>query len=162
MDDIKTIAHGEQPRWEKTYKHPIHGELTFQAKLPTARQLTRQSVTMDNLVADLGAGVEARTGTLVLASALAGLTTIVDLPVVDEKRTHDPELDRETVTKVFYDPMEETDTGFVVEVWSDFWAWRQQFIDQVDRLKDFSEGTRGNASSESSTGTTGSPSTIPA
>lgn len=157
--DLKEIAVGGQPQWEETFEHRQFGKLTFKAKLPTALALARHSIEMDNLLTDLYG--EARLGTQLIVAAIAGLKTLIELPVVSETRREDEDVpERVVIEKVYYDPEAETDETFLSEVWTSFSLWRTKFIDKVDELKNSSGETSGNGSSESSTATTDSPSTI--
>jgi hypothetical protein len=83
-DDLKTIAAGGQPEWSGTYQHPQHGELVFRAKLPRARDLMRHTVEMDNQTEALD-GISSN-GTAVFAASIAGLKTLIRLPVLREDR----------------------------------------------------------------------------
>jgi hypothetical protein len=162
-DPVKVIARGGQPSWEETYEHPEHGEMTFKGKLPTARQLMEQSIAMDNLLAELSGDNQARSGTVMLASSITGMLHVLELPVVREERVvEDPDSGHEVIHQIRYDPMEEPDTEFLVNVWADFWLWRQNQLERIGELKNSSGETSGNGSSEPSNATTDSPSTIPA
>lgn len=160
-DPLKVVAHGEQPVWESEREHPVHGKLTFKAGLPTARQLARHSVEMDNLLADLGEAGDPRPGTMVLVAAIAGIGTLVEPPVVSEKREEDED-GNVRVAQVRYDASEETRTDFLVDLWMEYSQWRADFLERVDELGNSSRGTNGSGSSEPSTATTASPTTTPA
>lgn len=164
-DPLRTVAHGGQPEWEGTYEHLEHGELTFKAKLPKTKALTAHSIAMDNELAELTAPEGPRPGTMILVAALAGMKTLVELPVIDRREETDEDAPGRTkIVTVYYDPDEEVDTGFLVQVWTDFSVWRQTFLTRVGELGNSSGETSspGNDSSESSSDTTGSPSTTPA
>ena len=159
--DMKAIAEGRQPRqWTGTFTHPVHGELTFRASLPKALALARQSVEMDNLLQPLVG--EARMNTLILCSAISGLKTLIELPVLREERVEDEDTGHIVVKRVFYDPEEETDEKFLADVWMDYSMWRTSFmsIGAERELKNSSGETDGDDSSESSSETSASPSTI--
>jgi hypothetical protein len=159
--NIKVVADGGNDEFDQTFSHPVHGELTFKAKLPTSVQLLAHRVAMDNYLAGL-VGEPSR-ATFMLAASIAGLQTIMELPVVKEGReVLDEESGHEQVTKIRYDPAAEVDDNFPVMVWGAFSEWRVGFLDQLGDLKNSSGETRGLDSSESSTAPTGSPSTTPA
>lgn len=157
--DIKTIAHGGQPVWEETFEHPDHGPLTFKAKLPTAIQLTHHSIGMDNLLGALFA--EPSLQTQIMAAAITGLKVLIERPVVDEKRSEDPDTGLTKIEKVFYDPDTELHESFLNDVWRSYAEWRQEFTNpkKVAALGNSSGETNGSDSNESSTATTDSPST---
>lgn len=160
--DIKTIAHGGQPVWEETFEHPEHGPLTFKAKLPTAIQLTRHSIEMDNLLAALYG--EPSFQTQIMVAAIAGLKTLIERPVVAEKRFEDDDTGMTKIEKLYYDPDSEVHEAFLGDVWRSYAEWRADFTNpkKVKSLGNSSGETSGSGSSESSTATTDSPSTTPA
>lgn len=160
--DAEKIARGENPEWVETFEHPTYGQLTFRGRLPTATALLEHHVQIDNRLANLDG--PPRTSTMIIVSALAGLSgsLLVECPVVAETREPDDERGSERVTKVYYDPDEETDLDFLSTVWLAFSAWRQEKLGEVDAVKGPSGETSGSASSESSSAPTGSPSTTPA
>ncbi len=158
--DLRKIADGIQPVWTETFDHPIYGPLTFSAKLPNALTLAQQSVEMDNLLGRLDA--EPRSGTMVLVAAIAGLKTLVDRPVIRERRVEEPENDHTIIEKDYYDPEEEVSEVFLVRVWTEFSMWRAAFLEEAERLGESSRETAGPGSNEPSTSPTDSPSTIPA
>lgn len=157
--DARKIARGGNPDWEETFSHPRHGELTFRAKLPQALALAQHSVVMDNLLADLEG--EPRAATMILVSALAGMTDglLMTLPVVDERRVEDEERGSVKIERVFYDPQAEPDVGFLVDVWTAYSAWRRAKLGEVDAVKGSFGETGGSASSALSNEPTVSPST---
>lgn len=159
--DLHRIANGGAPQeWRHTARHPTHGDLTFTAQLPTALTLSRQSIAMDNLLTELSPAAEPRAATMILVAAIAGLQTLVNLPVIREDPTQDPDDPaRLVVRRVYYDPATETDEGFLVDVWLAFSGWRQSFIERADELGNSSGETSGSDSSTESTSPTASPST---
>lgn len=160
---LQEIKEGRTPTWERTFHHPIHGDLTFKADLPRAAALAQHSVVMDNHFAELVA--PQRGGTTLLVAAIAGLQVLVTLPVVSEDRieSDDPdEPDRVRIVRVYYDPEREIDEAWLCNVWMDFSRWREGFLEALGDLKNSSGETRGSGSNESSTEPTGSPSTTPA
>lgn len=161
--DLQRIASGGPPAdWTYTAKHPVHGEVTFTAGLPTALTLSRHSIAMDNLLAELSPNAEPRAATMLLVAAIAGLQTLVTLPVIDEARTQDPDDPaRAVLRRVYYDPVAETNENFLVDVWLAFSSWRQAFVEQVDQLGNSYGETSGSDSSTESTSPTASPSTTP-
>jgi hypothetical protein len=161
--DLKAIAEGRQPRpWSETFTHPVHGPLTFRATLPKAMALAEQSVQMDNLLQNLAG--EARMNTLILCSAISGLKTLIELPVLREEREEDPDSGHIVVKQYRYDPENETDETFLANVWMAYSQWRASFmsIGAERELKNSSGETDGDDSSESSSEASASPSTIPA
>lgn len=160
--DVKKIARGGNPEWVQDFEHPLHGTLTFRAKMPKALDLMQHSVEMDNLLDDLRG--EPRAATMLLVSALAGMTDslLMEMPVIDEQRVEDADRGSVKIERVFYDPQEERDPGFLVEVWTAYSMWRAQKLEVVDDLKARSAPTGGSGSSESSSEPTGFPSTTPA
>lgn len=159
--DLQRIAQGGAPRqWTYTATHPVHGEITFTAGLPTALTLSRHSIEMDNLLTELSPSAEPRPATMILVAAIAGLQTLVTLPVVSESRTQDPDdPERAVLRRVYYDPVAETHEDFLVDTWLAFSGWRQAFVTQVDQLGNSSGETSGSDSSTESTSPTASPST---
>lgn len=173
--DAQRIARGQEPRpFEKTIPHPVHGPLTFRStRMPKAHELLQHSVEIDNQLHQLGAGVDPRAGTMILAAAIAGLkpadpdfpargVLMEQLPVIDEQRTEDPDSGKVTVERFYYDAENEHDIGFLTEVWVAFSQWRSDVLEGVDAVKGPSGETDGRDSSESSTAPTVSPSTTPA
>jgi hypothetical protein len=158
--DVKAVAHGGQPVWEETFEHPEHGPLKFTAKLPTALLLTKQSIEMDNILADLTG--EPSFQTQVMAAAISGLKVLIRVPVIHETRKHDDDTGKTTIEKVYYDPEAELHEAFLGDVWRAYSVWRSSFVNKVDELKNSSGETSGSGSNESSTATTVSPSTTPA
>lgn len=164
-DDLRAVAAGRKPRpWRQAVSHPVHGELVFEMELPNALALSRHTIEMDNLLAGLYG--EPRGSTMMLVSAIAGLKTLVKLPVVAQHReeSEDPDDPRERVTEVRYDPESETNEVWLVDVWSAASAWRAAFVQPgaLERLGKSSEATPGSASDTASDAPTASPSTIPA
>lgn len=173
--DAEKIARGQEPApFEATFTHPIHGELTFRcARMPRAPELLQHSVEIDNQLHRLGAGAQPRAATMILAAAIAGLKQVdgdapsrgilmQQLPVIDEHRTEDPETGGVRIERIYYDAEDETDVGFLTEVWVGFSNWRTGILQEVDAVKGRSGETSGPDSSESSTAPTVSPSTTPA
>lgn len=158
--DKAKVARGETPVWEGTFKHALHGELRFSAPLPKAVALAEQTIETDNLLANLDG--PPREATMILVAAMAGFKTLLDLPVIEERREEDEETGKVTVERVYYDVDDELDVAFPVTVWRDFSEWRQGFIDGLDDLKKGLGETRGSGSSEPSSDRSGSPSTTPA
>ena len=159
MDAVKEIAAGGQPSWEKTYKHPQFGELTFKVlKLPTAQQWLDQSKAQDNLnsgLISLPSG-----GTSLLSASLAALQTIIECPIIGEERYEDPDNEGHVLIRTTrYNPLAEPDIGFIVGVYSDFWAWRQDLLNRVEEVGKSSGETSGDVSDEQSPSATDSPST---
>ena len=168
----KHVAQGRPDVWEETFTHPKYGELTFRAPSPKAADQLRHSVEIDNYLADLGPTAEPRGATMVLAAAIAGLKqrdegmpgqgVLVQLPVIDENRTEDPETGKVTVERIYYDAEDESDVSFLTNVWVAFSLWRQQLLEEVDAVKGRSGETSGDDSNGSSSVPTVSPSTTPA
>lgn len=163
-DDLKAVAEGREPKpWRGTFEHPVHGELQFTMKLPRTAQLMAHSIEMDSILHELDA--PAREGTLRLAASLAGLKTLVQVPVVDRKVEESESSDvEERVTLIYYDPMGDFNQLFPVAVWEAASVWRQALLDPdfFERLGKSSEPTPGEGSSSPSDEPTASPSTIPA
>lgn len=157
--DLRKIAQGIQPEWEHEHVHPVHGPLVFKAKLPTAIDLANQSVEMDNLLGNLEG--EPRATTMILVAAIAGLKTLVECPVLRERRVEDPENEHVVVRQERYSPEEETSEVFLVEVWTAFSMWRNSFMVRADDLGESSGETTGNGSNEPYTSPITSPSTTP-
>lgn len=173
--DAQRIARGQEPApFERTFTHPIHGELTFRTtRMPKAHQLLAHSVEIDNQLHRLQVGAEPRTATMILAAGIAGLKQLdpdvpsrgvlmEHLPIIDERRTEDPETGGVTIERVYYDAEDEHDVGFLTEVWVAYSQWRNGILEGVDAVKGRSGETVGPDSSESSTAPTVSPSTISA
>lgn len=168
---IEDVARGGNGRWQFTAVHPEHGEITFTAGLPVARDLLAHSVAIDELLAELSPGVEPRRQTQILAAALAALTPadpdrpmhgrLVQLPVVGERRVADEERGSEVVHRVFYDAPGETDTAFLISMWVDYSLWRNALLsdEQVTDLGKDSEPTPGSGSNGDSDGPGDAPPT---
>lgn len=128
----RTIAAGGNPLWEHTVTHPTHGELTFRARLPLAKDSLRHSIAVDNELAGLAG--EPSNQTMIIAGALAGMAQdpgkpagkglLIDLPAVDETVEYDEDSGRESTRRVFYDAQSEPDPTFLGAVWLEFSAWR--------------------------------------
>src|ERR1700733_13290153 len=112
-DDLKAIAEQRPPKpWTYTARHPIHGDLTFRARLPVATAILAHRVRMDTLLSALSS--EAREGTGTLAAAIAGVGTLVEAPVAVKTTKTDP-LDpaRTVIETVYYDAASEVDETFL-------------------------------------------------
>lgn len=171
-NDAARIARGGQPEpWAATFTHPLHGELTFTATMPTVMALMAHSVAIDNLLAELAPTSEARMRTMVLAAALAGLaqtpqhgpgkSLMVELPCVGEDRVEE-DSGHVTVERRFYDAAAETSVDFLTEVWGSYAQWRAGILEELDAVKGSLGETSGHASDTPSVAPTGSPSTTPA
>jgi hypothetical protein len=162
--DLEAIAQGREPKpWRGTFQHPVHGDLQFTMHLPRAAQLMEHSVAMDNMLEKLDASP--REGTMRLVAALAGLQTLMELPVVDRKEEESELSDvEERVTLIRYDPINDFNQLFPVAVWEAASVWRQALLDKdfFERLGKGSEPTPGEGSSTASDEPTASPSTTPA
>lgn len=164
-EDLRAVASGREPRpWRQVFNHPIHGDLEFEMRLPRARDLAQLQIEMDNQLGNLNA--EPRGATMLLVAAIAGMKTLITLPVIHEEReeSEDPDDPREKVTKVYYDPENELNEAWLVDVWTHASTWRQAFImpGALTRLGKSSGRTRGSDSSTRSAAPTASPSTTPA
>lgn len=149
-EDLQAVARGEKPRpWRQTFSHPVHGDLEFAMELPTVADMARHSAAMDNLAVEMGLIGAARGGTILLLAAIAGLETLMKLPVVAEHREEPEDEDdpRETVSKVYYDPRGELSEQWLAEVWTQASGWRAAFLEPkaLDRLGKSSGPTPGSA-----------------
>ena len=162
--DIQAIAEGREPKpFRGTFEHAVHGPLQFTMKMPRAAELIEHSVEMDNTLARLNA--QPREGTMMLVAALAGLKTLVQLPVIDRKVEEVEDSDvEERVTLTYYDPDAEFNQLYVVEVWNAASKWRRALLDPefMEALGKDSEPTPGSGSSTPSDELKASPSTTPA
>lgn len=174
---LEAIARGEPASWEGTFKHPRYGDLTCRVpELPKNKDWLRHATLQDELIIELGAKTvvgedgERRTvlgnpnnvgsGTAQLASAIAALKTIIQVPVIEERRIEDPEnAAHERIEKVYYDPLEDDDMSFALQVWTEFWVFRLALLNKVGDLGKSSGETPGSASDASSPAATVSPST---
>lgn len=169
VDPLKTIAAGGNPVWEQTYKHPVHGDLTFRGALPTADKLTEQSIMADYLADQAAERLSAATGTSIsvenlsgdsalLVAAIAGVATLLELPVLREDRIEDPDRPEHVrIDRVRYNPREEQFEAFLVRVWVDYATWRVGMIERVDELGKSSGVTTGQDSNGESSEPTESP-----
>lgn len=139
--EARKIAHGGNPTWSYTAKHPAHGDLTFTAKLPLASQTLEHQLAVDERLASLSDPSLARTQTLILAAALAGMSDgpgqLIDLPETGRSERHDDESGRTLVDIRYYDPEAETDAAFLIYVWLEYSQWRGQraSAEEVDAVK---------------------------
>lgn len=155
--DLKKIANGITPEWEQTFEHPVFGPLTFKAKLPKAKALAAHSIEMDEQLGQMEA--TPRPSTMVLVAAIAGVKTLLERPVIRERREYDESVSREVVHQDLYDPEEEVSEEFLADVWMAFSLWRNSFLLRVGELGNSSGETTGSSSSEPSSEPTDSPST---
>lgn len=144
------VAAGLPVTFDMTFPHRAHGRLQFTGELPLADSMMRHRVAMDNRLDGLAA--EPSMPTLILAAALAGFDCgLLKLPVIREDRTEvdDPERGSMKVelVQVSYDPGQETDIPFLVDVWQAFSTWRASLAaeDTVRAVGNASGVTPGNA-----------------
>lgn len=158
MDDATLIAKGGQPQWTGTFEHPVHGELVFTARMPTGSDWCAQSVMQEELAPGGLSGASA-----LLPASIAGLLTILKLPVLSERREEDPDVPGHVkIVQTFYDPREDPYIEFVTRVWLDFYRWRLEILSLGDKVKNSSGATSGDADGDSSPATTDSPQPTPA
>lgn len=141
--EVRQIAMGVNPSWEQTFPHPRHGALTFKGKLPKASALLEHQIEIDNRLAHLDGAP--RTSTMIMVAALAGMTPVdpdqpgqgllLELPVLAEDRDEDPDTGRVKITRRYYQADDETDVGFLTDVWISFSTWRSGLIEAVDAVK---------------------------
>lgn len=158
MDTAALIAKGGEPAWQETFDHPEHGKLTFVCKaMPTGSDWLRQAMVQDALAPGLMTGTGA-----VLAAAAAGMQTIIEPPVIDEKRIEDPDNpDHVKIELTRYDPLVDPNTQFPIDVWIAFHAWRIEVLGErtKDAVKNSSGATSGGANDGSSPERSESPQT---
>ena len=153
--EAKAIAHGQPVIWERTFPHPEHGDLKFRVPRPPRVRDWLEHAQRQEQIASGVTGANA-----VLAAACAGMYTFMDVPVIREDRKEDPDNpDHVTVTKVYYDPLDDENVDFPVEVWIDWVNWRLALAskDTKEQVKNSSEATDGGPDSGPSLATTASP-----
>lgn len=150
-------------KFEREFDHPLYGKLAFTGSLPTEPQFTAQTVEMDNLLASLADGATPRVTTIAWVTAVAGVRTMLTLPMVDQEVIDDPESEgvEKKVRTVYYEPGEDPFPNFVSEVWQAFSKWRDESLssENIEALKNTSGETPGSDSDASSSARGGSPST---
>lgn len=161
MDPIAQIAEGREPTWTETFTHPTYGELTFSVsrKLTNADWL-RHSGTRDLILQEQGFGpdqVGSQTG--YLAAACAGIGVLMDRVKIGERRVTDDVPGHEKIEIDYYDPLDDDDLQFPIQVWDSFFAWRMELLGSVDELKKDSATTGGVEPGGPSHDPTGSPQT---
>lgn len=162
MDPIDAIANGGEPAWSETFTHPKHGEIAFSVtKTPCNKDWIRQANTLDRIVREYGGDPnDASARTTLFANACAGILTLMDRPVIAERRIVDPENeDHQQIETVRYDPLEDEDMGFPMQVWTSYFSWRNDLLDSLPELGKDSGETSGSASDAQSPAVTVSPST---
>ena len=162
MDPLDSIARGGEAAWQQTFTHPKHGEITFVVPQTLRnRDWLRQANALDRIVRELGGDPnDASARTTLFANACAGISELMECPVIDERRSEQDD-GSERVEAIRYDPLEDEDMGFPMEVWGSFFAWRTELLGRVAELGKDSGETRSSVSGEQLLAVTGSPSTIP-
>lgn len=132
----RTIAAGGNPTWTETFTHRQHGDLTFTARLPLAKDSLRHSIEMDNQLQDLAGAPSIQTQ--ILVAAIAGMTVpddgepghglLVQLPVIGEDHVADDERGSTRIVRRYYDAASEPDVGFLSDVWLAYSTWRNELL----------------------------------